>query len=338
MYALSGRTAEDVWRAAVELFKEGGPACSQPGRGGATAEILHVGMTIKDPRQRWIFTRTPAMNPAFALVEVIWILAGRRDAALPTHWNPVLPRFSGDAPEHDGAYGYRLRDHFGIDQLDRVYRVLDSAPDSRQAVLQIWDARVDLPFNDGSPARPDIPCNVVAFPKVRNGRLEWLQVLRSNDLFLGVPHNIVQFTALQEVVAGWLEVEPGEYHHMSDSLHVYERDLKFVRETPIGISTPQSTTSFALDRASWDKAFPDVIRRLEGMMPASLSASTLRALAVASDVPLAYENALRVAAADTARRRGWLEVAHEAMDGCNDTALKVLWERWNQRCGGRRQA
>jgi thymidylate synthase len=162
--------------------------------------------------------------------------------------------------------------------------------------------------------------------------------LRSNDLFLGVPHNIVQFTALQEVVAGWLEVEPGEYHHMSDSLHVYERDLKFVRETPIGISTPQSTTSFALDRASWDKAFPDVIRRLEGMMPASLSASTLRALAVASDVPLAYENALRVAAADTARRRGWLEVAHEAMDGCNDTALKVLWERWNQRCGGRRQA
>src|SRR5690349_18815602 len=140
MYALRGKTADDAWRAAAVLFRAGGPAYSQGGRGGDTTELLHVLLEIENPRERWVSSRTPAINPAFALVEVFWIAAGRRDVSLPAFWNPRLPRFCGSSPEISGAYGYRLRNHFGIDQLDRVYRALEAKPDSRQTVLQIWDA------------------------------------------------------------------------------------------------------------------------------------------------------------------------------------------------------
>jgi thymidylate synthase len=274
----------------------------------------------------------PALNPAFALVEVIWILAGRRDAALPTFWNPQLPRFAGNAKEQAGAYGYRLRAHFGLDQLDRVWRVLESTPDTRQAVLQIWDPRDDLPEPDGTPRRPEIPCNVVAFPKVRGGRLEWLQVLRSNDVFRGLPYNIVQFTALQEVLAGWLGVELGEYVHVSDSLHAYAVDIDAVRQgtSPV-TSTMRSTDTLALDRVTSDRVIPDVAARLDGLATPSLVEPELRNLALQSGVPEGYENLLRIAAADSARRRGWRDAMAACREACTNPVLCEAWDRWESR-------
>ena len=56
-----------------------------------------------------------------------------------------------------------------------------------------------------------------------------MQIMRSNDLHLGLPHNLVQFTSLQEILAGWLGLEPAGYHHLSDSLHVYEKDRENFR-------------------------------------------------------------------------------------------------------------
>lgn len=331
MYALSGRTADDVWRAAAALFREDGPSLPQEGRGGGTMEVLHVGMTIEEPRERWVASRTPAMNPAFALVEVFWIVSGRRDAALPLYWNPALARFSGNASEYHGAYGYRLREHFGLDQLDRVFRVLENRPDSRQAVLQIWDANIDLPDEEGAPVNSDIPCNVLALPKVRAGKLEWMQILRSNDLFLGVPHNVVQFTSLQEMLAGWLGVVPGSYEHFSDSLHVYTRDLHAVGERPALAALPPNTDCFALDRQSWDRTISIVVERLERMMQTNLGPDELRSLALAGDVPSAYEHAVRVAAADAARRRGWQEIVDDCVAGIANPALVALWNRWEER-------
>lgn len=338
MFVVNGRTADEAWRAAATLFSVGGPARRQEGRGGDTMELLHVAMQVEEPSERWIVSRTPALNPAFALVEVFWIVSGRRDSALPLHWNPRLSLYCGNDAEYHGAYGYRLRSHFGLDQIDRVFYALEARPDTRQAVLQIWDAAVDLPDEDGVPASPDIPCNVVAFPKIRDGKLEWMQVLRSNDLFLGVPHNVVQFTTLQEIIAGWLGVVPGSYQHISDSLHIYMRDLDAVVESMVPVALPPNTDSFALDRPSWERTMSGVMGRLAGMMRPGLNPRELRSLALAGDVPPAYEHALRVAAADTARRNGWRDVTDDCAAAISNPALALLWSRWEERTRARAAA
>jgi thymidylate synthase len=276
MFMVSGQTADDAWRSAAALFKPDGPSKRHFGRGGDTQEILHVGLTIERPRERWIVSRTPAMNPAFALVEVFWIAAGRRDAALPLYWNPRLAEFCGAGSTYHGAYGHRLRRHFGVDQLDRVYVALQAAPHTRQAVLQIWDGAVDLPNEVGTPADLDIPCNVVALPKVRNGKLEWMQVIRSNDLFLGLPHNVVQFTCLQEMLAGWLGIAVGAYHQLSDSLHVYSKDLGAVRSSIRPLTLANNSDSLALDRRSWDEVMRLVLDRLDQMTTRELTPHELR--------------------------------------------------------------
>lgn len=323
-------TADEAWNALLDQFRIGDNVARQPSRGGLTAEMLHVLVTIDKSRQRWIPSRWPAMNPGFAVVEVIWTLAGRRDSAFLNNWNPNLPKYAGCGDTYHGAYGFRLRNHFLLDQLETAYRALKHNPDSRQVVLQIWDAAADLPDANGSPRAEDIPCNVCALVKVRNGRLEWTQVIRSNDFFLGFPYNVVQFTCIQEVMAGWLGIEPGPYCHFADSLHLYEKDLSKIFESS-PVTALENTDSLCLSKMQSEVVLTELARRLEIIASSEISSEHLTELAVWSDAPKAYENLMLVAAADHARRRNWSKVAGYLMDRCTNPALKQVWDRWVKR-------
>ena len=332
MHIARGKSADEVWRSAANHLLDPEQSSPQESRNGNTIEALRVVLQSDDPAQRWVISRTPPINPAFAMIEVLWIVAGRRDAALPNCWNPALPRYCGRTEYYHGAYGYRLRHQLGFDQLARVYQALSSAPDSRQCVLQIWDGTVDLPNEDGTAASPDIPCNVMALPKIRNGKLEWLQIIRSSDLFVGVPHNIVQFSSLQEILSGWLGVSAGPYVQLSDSLHVYERDLDSIRHSLTEVPAPKSTDSFSLDYKTWHKMIPDVMGRLAVLMRPDLGENDLTAVAFVHDAPEAYDNSVLIAAADIARRHKWHHIADECSNRCSNPALRFIWKRWQSRC------
>jgi thymidylate synthase len=335
MHVIAEQTADEVWQAAARLLLDPKQAVPQSSRAGDTFEALHIVFELQSPSQRWTTSRSPAMNPAFALAEAFWIAAGRRDSRLPTYWNPALSRYCGSGESYHGAYGHRIRRHLGIDQLDRAYSALRNNPDSRQCVLQIWDSAVDLPSADGTPSNQDIPCNLLSIPKVRNGKLEWMQIIRSNDLFLGLPHNIVQFTVLQEMLSGWLGLEPGSYHQLSDSLHVYAKDLQAVRQSMKTQVGPTSSDSFAVDRQTWNEVLPIVMSRLDQLSLEDLSLSDLKGVLLQRDLPTAYANAVVVCAADSARRRGWKQIAAECIYQCTNPALVHLWSRWELRCAGK---
>jgi thymidylate synthase len=328
-----GRTANEAWSEAARTFLVEGEAQDQAGRSGSTREVLHAAFAIRDPLERWVLARRPAINPAFAIAETVWILAGRDDSALPNHWNPELPKYTGPGERYHGAYGHRLRRRFGFDQLDRAYRTLQNNPDSRQVVLQIWDPRTDLPDEEGRPAAPDIPCNVLSMLKVRNGRLEWTQVMRSNDLFRGVPYNFVQFTVLQEVMAGWLDLEVGSYDHLSDSLHVYEDDFGALKEFEGRVEIAPNTDSLRLPRGESDGAFATLERLLDAMTDNRLTEGRMRELVEGDGLPETFKNLLRIAAADSARRRRWFGLSEAAAGECTNGALLQVWEGWSSRMG-----
>ena len=69
--------------------------------------------------------------------------------------------------------------------------------------------------------KKDIPCNDIVMLKIREGKLITTIGNRSNDLHLGLPTNIFQFSFLTELIAGALGVELGTQTHNSQSLHVY---------------------------------------------------------------------------------------------------------------------
>jgi thymidylate synthase len=320
-------TASSLWLAAASEFCEGRDSQEQTGRGGNTKEMLHAMFILSDPRQRWTITRNPALNPAFAIAEIIWILSGRNDAAFLNYWNSQLPKYAGHHPTYHGAYGFRLRRHFGIDQLDRAYFALKHNPVGRQVVLQIWDTVADFPNEKGQPVNPDIPCNLISLLKVRNDKLEWVQIMRSNDLFRGTPYNFIQFTTIQEVLAGWLGVQPGSYNHFSDSLHVYNSDFKSI-EDPFRGKIEYNMDSLALPKEDFDTAITTLNQYADLMLASTLSEDDLQHFLTESKLYPSYYNLLLVLAAEAARKRGWISFSQEIMISCSNPSLRQIWERW----------
>jgi len=329
MNIFDGSTADDVWGKVYNAFTSSENVDFQQSRAGNTKELLHTHLQIKYPKERWVFSRLPAINPAFALAEVFWILSGSHDAKFINYWNPAYPKYAGYGKTYHGAYGYRIRKQFGIDQLNRAYMALSNNSDSRQVVIQIWDPKVDLPDEDGSPLSSDIPCNICSILKVRKGRLEWLQVMRSNDFFLGLPQNVVQFTSLQEIMAGWLGLGIGSYHHISDSLHIYEHDLE---QLNIGSNVKiENTDSLALTKVSFDALLPKIYKLMLKLIDKDLPKKNLKKLYEEVDLPKAYNNIILIAIADSARRREWYNEMDWAAQNCSNEALTYLWEAWRKR-------
>lgn len=326
----SADNADDVWKKAARALLDTSVACSQKSRLGETRELLHCALSIENPRARWIVSRQPAINPAFAIVESLWILAGRNDADLVNFWNPALTRFTGTSATYDGAYGHRLRNQFNVDQIEAAYRALAANPESRQVVMQIWDPREDMPLQDGSPTKPDVPCNLSSILKLRNGRLEWLQILRSNDVFRGLPYNIVQFTILQEVMAGWLGAGIGTYNHISDSLHLYESDLPALRiKDEIAIN--DCGASLALSKDVFDHLLKRLMSYLERLASSDLTQKEFDHICSDSTIPVGYHDLMLIVAADSARRRGWKDRQHNSENHCQNPALRKAWDAWAKR-------
>ena len=268
------------------------------------------------------------MNPAFALAEVIWILTGRSDATFLTYWNKRLSSFVGDDPNLYGAYGARLRSVNGLDQLERAYTALKNNASSRQVVLQIWSPVLDLPEPNGRPRSRDIPCNISSCLKVRNGRLHWLQTLRSNDIFLGLPHNIVQFTMLQEVFAGWLGIVPGEYVHVSDSLHMYGRDTTVMSIDTEVIPAP-NTDRFVDSFSKSMQCFNELAKLTDVLREPRVNVFDL--IKESRALPEPYSNIFTVFVSEYIRRTGEKVSAITLMDECTNPVYRQLWNRWAER-------
>jgi thymidylate synthase len=236
---------------------------------------------------------------------------------------------SADRATYYGAYGFRLRQHFGLDQLLRAYLALSANRESRQIVLQFWDCKMDLPTDQGHPRAEDIPCNVMSILKLREGRLEWTQIMRSNDLVLGLPHNIVQFTCLQEVMAGWLGVQLGEFNHYADSLHIYDRDEPIADRIDY-CSLPQNNESIALPKEASDRSFVS-LGRFADVLTSSGKVADLLTTFDELDVDPSFRSWAAVLIADALRRRDAHREMEAVMNGCSNPCLAMLFERWLQR-------
>lgn len=282
-----GKTADEVYcNIYNKLEMYGQDVC---GRNGKTKELTHVCMTISDPTQRWVESREPVVSPAFAIAELVLIMNGRDEATLLNTWNPSLPKYQGKYDRYPGAYGKRLRYSFGFDQINRVYNILKNNPESRQVVMEIWKPEMDLPKKEGIPNNDDIPCNICSLLKIRNGKLLWTQIMRSNDIVLGLPYNFLQFTYLQEIIAGWLNVEVGEYMHISDSLHMYDNNKCYINlKNNVHLNKEQ----IKLEKKDSEKVFKELLNRMKELAQNGCTNNYIKSIVRSKNLPEAYQNML----------------------------------------------
>jgi thymidylate synthase len=214
---ISAQTLDDLLlRVLTVLLKS--KSRIEPSRGPAT-ELTGVLLKITNPRAR--LSRTEGRGLLFScLGELLWYLAKSNGLRFITHYVSKYSEESDDGRTLYGAYGPRLFKMRGINQVQNVVRLLQRSPDSRRAVIQLFDAA------DIEKHYKEIPCTCTLQFMVRRRRLRMFTSMRSNDAFLGLPHDVFAFTMLQEVIARTLGFELGEYKHAVGSLHLYESDRK----------------------------------------------------------------------------------------------------------------
>lgn len=183
------------------------------------------------PAERVLFHAGRDANPVFHLMESIWMLAGRNDVAFLQQFNQRMGDFSDDGKTFNAAYGHRWRVHFGRDQLHEVVKLLRRDPQTRQAVVQIWDSA------DLNRKTRDKACNTQVVFDVRQDRLNMTVFNRSNDLWWGAyGANAVHFSVLQELVAAATGHRIGVYRQVSNNLHLYTElydAAKYLQSPPV---------------------------------------------------------------------------------------------------------
>lgn len=297
-------------------------------RAGNTREILHTVLTLSDPRDRWITVRVPSISPAYSFAELIYVMVGSNRADDINPWNPSLPKYQGDYKYYPGAYGFRLRKAYGFDQIEKTYEALSCNPNSRQVLMDIWSPEIDFPKKYGEPAGKDIPCNIMSMLKIRNGILYWTQVMRSNDLFLGLPYDIVLFTSLQEIIAGWLDVDVGEYVHYCDSLHYYvEKKMNVDKSKKVG----SKKEDLRLDKATSDEVFIGLYQRMTELSSGTNINDIVKSVLDKKSFPEAYENMLLIMCIYMLfRHHGSSDLIDQCYENCSNKNYKDLFSEWRE--------
>ncbi len=107
-----------------------------------------------------------------------------------------------------------------VDQLSRVVETLQADPDSRRALIQLYD-----PAQDAA-GHKDVPCTLGFRFHLRAGRLHMATTMRGQDVWIGMPYDVFFYTVLHELIAGWLDAELGEFRLHIGSLHIYDEHIE----------------------------------------------------------------------------------------------------------------
>ena len=224
--------------------------------------------TYLEPKQRVLFSVVRNANPFFHFFESLWMLAGRADVAFLTRFNKRMAEYSDDGTSFYGAYGWRWRNGANGDQLQGIVDVLKKDPQSRRAVLAMWNSE------DLGVATKDLPCNTHVYFDLREGKLNMTVCNRSNDVWWGAyGANVVHFSYLQEYLACKLGAPVGVYRQFSNNYHVYTNVIdprKLDPHTfadwriykPVG-AVIKPYDKFMVDPQIWDYELRDLLWQIE---------------------------------------------------------------------------
>lgn len=103
-------------------------------------------------------------------------------------------------------------------QIIKVVNLLRKEPDTRRAIICLWDAE-----NDIHTQHPPCACTIQFL--LRDNKLDTIAYFRSNDSWMAALPDMIAITRLSNIVVEKLNVNIGKYHHFAASYHLYEPDI-----------------------------------------------------------------------------------------------------------------
>lgn len=187
--------------------------------GAVIGEVINAITVIKDPTRCIMKNDIRKMPIRYAVGELLWYLSGNKNLSEIQKYTKAWDRMSDDGRTVNSNYGYCIQQKFGYNQWEACENELRKDKDSRRAVIHIKSG------NDSLESK-DVNCTVCLQFFIRDNKLHLTTYMRSNDLWMGFPYDVFQFTAMQILMSMRLGIELGTYTHIAGSLHLYKRDVK----------------------------------------------------------------------------------------------------------------
>lgn len=191
---------------------------------GNTVELQNVSFQLTDIENN-IPTSRKNYSLKYLLGELYWYFSGSNSLSTISQYSNFWTKISDDGITSNSAYGYIMQHKFNFNQIEKMIELLRHDENSRRAVINI-----NVP-NEYVIETLDEPCTIAIQFLIREGKLNATVMMRSNDLWFGLPYDIPFFTELQKYIANELGVEYGMYTHFVTSMHIYDRNMDDINES-----------------------------------------------------------------------------------------------------------
>lgn len=201
-----------------------------------TKELNNFSFTLTDLDNNVINIRD--ISKSYICGELLWYALGRKDVGFINKFAGLWGRISDDGETSYSAYGDIVFNRHGFNQVDKIIQLLCDDPDSRRAVINF-----NVPNENVIKTKDEI-CTIALQFLIRDGKLHCYGIMRSNDVWYGLPYDVIFFTELTKYIARRLNIPYGTYTHTVISLHVYERNYDDIVNAMSAIPTSVITVDF----------------------------------------------------------------------------------------------
>ena len=193
---------------------------------GIAKEYINANLILTNPTLNTMCKCKRKMSMRYAIGELLWYNSAVNTWKSIDEFSKFCKNISDDGEHVNSNYGHCIRKKFNFDQWEHCKSILQKDKYSRQAVIHIKEPRnlIENPTKD-------LNCTIALQFLIRDEQLDLVVTMRSNDIWLGLPYDLFNFTCMQIQMAMELGVKIGTYYHNVGSLHLYERDVNKLEVT-----------------------------------------------------------------------------------------------------------
>lgn len=192
-----------------------------PSRNGITIQVSNNTISADCSNGRLPILTTKKVNYKAAIIELVWFLQGHANVKfLHDHSVHIWDQWSDYMGDLGPIYGVQWRKQF-----DNIINQAISDPFSRRLLIDSWNI-YDLPFMRLPPCH--YAYQIINYPTDYAIHTDLVVNMRSNDVFIGLPFNLVNYSVLLHYICSLIGTLPRTLYINTAASHIYEGHIDAV--------------------------------------------------------------------------------------------------------------
>jgi len=234
-------TFADIYKQLLENIYNNPDYISSP-RGMKIKESTNIEIVLTDPTSNLFYNEYRSPKLEYLYPELLWYFLGRNDLSFISKYSKFWNKLTTNGILNS-AYGnliFTQKNKYGYSEYTWALTSLIRDKDSRQAIIRF--NKPEHSYNNNL----DFVCTLNGIFNIRDNKLNFTTIMRSQDVWFGIIYDIPFFTILMQQMLSHLkkyypELELGVYTHYVISEHIYEKDFDGVLNMLKHPFVPKST-------------------------------------------------------------------------------------------------